>query len=110
MKKFKLLAFALVIGTASVFAASGDDPAETNKKIRSEIVSLLQGVDLIVEEEVTVELSFTFSSEGEIVILKVDSSDRNVLNYVRENLNYKKINNPGKENKLYTMPLKVTAP
>ena len=109
MKKFKLLAFALVIGTASVFAASGDDPAETNKKIRSEIVSLLQGVDLIVEEEVTVELIFTFSSEGEIVVLEVDTRDQHILNCIRENLNYKKVNNPGKENKLYKMPLKVTA-
>jgi hypothetical protein len=110
MRKFKLLALALVIGTASVFAATGDDPKEeANKKIRNQIVSLLQDADFIVENETTVNLTFTFSSQGEVIVLKVDSKDRNILNFVRENLNYKKVNNPGERDKLYTMPLKVTA-
>ncbi len=109
MRKFKLLALALVIGTASVFAASGDDPTEANKKIRSQIVDLLETPEFVVEEDVSVVLTFTFSSDGEIVILKVDSSDRNILNYVRENLNYKKVDNPGVRDEIYTMPLKVIA-
>jgi transposase len=109
MRKFKLLALALVIGTASVFATNGDDPKEANKKIRNQIVNLLQDADFIVENETTVNLTFTFSSQGEIIVLKVDSRDKNILNFVRENLNYKKVNYPGERDKLYTMPLKVTA-
>ncbi|PHS53339.1 MAG: hypothetical protein COB01_05215 [Lutibacter sp.] len=109
MRKFKLLALALVIGTASLFATNGDDPKETNKKIRTQIVNLLDTPDFVFDKDVTVVLTFTFSSEGEIVILKVDSRDANILNYIRENLNYKKVNNPGERDKLYTMPLKVKA-
>ena len=109
MRKFKLMALALVIGTASLFAANGEDPKEANKKIRSQIVSLLQAPDFVVENETTVMLTFTFSSQGEIVVLNVDSRDKNILNYIRENLNYKKVDNPGERDKLYTMPLKVTA-
>jgi len=109
MKKFKLMALALVIGTASLFAANGESIKEPTKEIRNQIVSLLQTPDFVVENETVVTLTFTFSSQGEIVILNVDSRDKNILNYVRENLNYKKVDNPGQRDKIYTMPLKVTA-
>ncbi|MFK5958294.1 MAG: hypothetical protein QM495_05400 [Lutibacter sp.] len=109
MRKFKVLALALVIGTVSLFAVNGEDPKEANKKIRSQIVSLLQAPDFIIENETTVMLMFTFSSQGEVVVLNVDSRDKNILNYVREHLNYKKVDNPGERDKLYTIPLKVTA-
>ena len=109
MRKFKVLALALVIGTTSLFATNGSDLKEPTKKIRNQIVKLLQSPVLNIENETTVTITFTFSSEGEVVVLNVDSRNREILNYVRENLNYKKIENPGERNKLYKMPLKVTA-
>ena len=107
MKKLKLLALALLIGTASIFAANGDNPVEANKRIRSQIVDLLQTPEFGVEKEINVMLTFTFSSAGEIVILNVDSKNQDVLNYLRGNLNYKKVKSPGERDKLYTMPLKL---
>jgi len=109
MRKFKLMALALVIGTASLFAANGDDPTEANEKIRSQIISLLQTRDFVVENEMVVLITFTFSSEGEIVVLNVDSKGKDILSYIRKNLNYKEVKNPGERDKLYTMPLKVKA-
>ena len=55
----------------------------------------------------SVLMTFTFSLEGEIVILNVDSNKKEVLNYIRKNLNYQKINHSGERDKLYTMPLKL---
>ena len=107
MRKFKLLALALVIGTASLFAGNIGDSDVPNKEIRSQIVKLLKAPDFEVNGDITVTLTFTFSSEGEVVVLGVDSKNRNVLNYIRKNLNYKKIQNPGERDKLYTMPLKI---
>jgi len=107
MKKLKLLVLALVIGSASVFAVNGEIPEEANKKIRNQIVDLLQTPEFSVEKEISVMLTFTFSSAGEIVILNVDSKNHNVLNYLRENLNYKKVKSPGEGDRLYTMPLKL---
>jgi len=43
------------------------------------------------------------------VVLGVDSKNSDVLKYIRKNLNYKKIENPGERDKLYTMPLKLTS-
>jgi hypothetical protein len=109
MKKFKLLALAFVIGSASLFAANVENPEELNKKIRSEIVSLLQSSDFIIENEMTVTLTFTFSSNGEIVVLCAGCKDRAVVDYIRKNLNYKKFENPGLRDKVYKMPLKFKA-
>lgn len=84
-------------------------PKTAKKEIRSQIVDLLTDADFIVSQEMNVELTFTFSSEGEIVVLSVNSKNRDVLNYIRKNINYKQIENPGVRDKIYTMPLKVKA-
>ncbi len=103
-----LLAFALVIGTASLFATNVN-PADSKSEMRDQIVKLLNTPSFEVENDVNVKITFTFSSEGEIVVLKVDSKDSDILKYVRKNLNYQKIENPGKRDKLYSMPLKMQA-
>ncbi len=109
MKKFKILALALVIGTTSLFATNAENSADGKKEIRTQIESLIQAANFIIESDVIVNITFTFSSEGEIVVLKVDCEDCIILDFVRENLNYKKIENPGVVNKLYTIPLKLKA-
>jgi len=109
MRKFKLLALAFVIGTASLFASNVENPSEVTKKMRNEIISLLQAPDFTIEEDLNVILEFTFSSEGEMIILCAGCKDKEVVNYIRENLNYKKFMNPGDRDKIYKMPLKVTA-
>ena len=108
MRKFKLLALALVIGTASLFAANVEDSNAPKEEIRNQIVKLLKTPDFAVISEISVNITFTFSSEGEIVVLKVDSRNNDVLNFIRKNLNYKKLQNPGERDKIYTMPLKIT--
>ncbi len=107
MRKYKLLALALVIGTASLFATNMEDSNVPKKEIRAQIVKLLKAPNFTISSEITVHLTFTFSSEGEIVVLKVDTRNRDVLNFIRENINYKKLENPGVRDKIYTMPLKI---
>jgi len=109
MKKFKLMALAFIIGTASLFATNTNELKTVNKELRNQIVSLLQSPDFKVEKDTTINITFTFSSQGEIVVLKVGCDNCDLLNYIRENLNYKKIENPGEANKLYTLPLKMKA-
>jgi hypothetical protein len=107
MRNLKLFALAMLIGTAGMFAAETVNPDVPKKVIRNQIVKLLTAPEFSVDKEMTVNITFTFSSEGEIVVLNVDSRNRNVLTYIRENLNYKKIENPGERDKIYSMPLKV---
>ena len=107
MKKFMLLALALVIWTASLLATNVN-PDDSKKEMRAQIVKLLDTPSYATEKVIDVAITFTFSSDGEIVVLNVDSRDGEVLNYVRRNLNYKKIQSPGQKDKLYSMQLKVT--
>lgn len=109
MKNLHLLTLALLISCVSLFASNKETVPVVKEEIRSQIVELLHTPDFAVESDKVVNLTFTFSTEGEIVILNVDSMDRDILKYVRENLNYKKIENPGEFNKHYTMPLKLKA-
>lgn len=109
MKKFKLLALALVISTAGLFAANTETPDVSKKELRNQIVNLLQSPDFIVEEDMTVTLKFTFSSEGEIVILCPGCKNQDIVKFIRENLNYKKFETPGERDKVYAIPLTIKA-
>ncbi|MBG7629614.1 MAG: hypothetical protein IZT56_04195 [Bacteroidetes bacterium] len=104
MKKLMLMALALVIGTTTLFA-SNVIPDDSPNKMRSQIVALMDAPDFNVNREITVTITFTFSSASEIIVLNVDSKNTDVLNYVRKNLNQKVISNPGEKFKHYTMPL-----
>ena len=106
MRKLMLTTLSLVIATTTLLA-SNLNPDESNKNIRSQIQKLFNGTDFHVNEDVTVEIVFTFDSTDEIIVLKVDSTDSNVLKYVRENLNHKTISNPGIKDRHYTIPLVI---
>lgn len=105
MNKFKLLAIAFVLGTTSLFANNIVNPEISKDEIRKQIVELVQDSNTAIDAEAEVRVTFTFSSEGEIVILKVNSTNKNVLSFVRENLNGKVLAKPGKVYKQYTMPI-----
>jgi hypothetical protein len=109
MRKFKLLALAFVIGMASVFAVNSGNPEGPEKEIRDQIVKLLQTPDFTVTEEMNVVLKFTFNSEGEIVVLCAGCKDKEIVDYIRKNLNHKKFKTPGERDKIYTIPLKIRA-
>ncbi|WP_445725555.1 hypothetical protein [Flavobacterium sp.] len=106
MKKLMLTAIAIVIATSTLFAANVN-PDDTNKNIRSQIVALMEAPHFSITEDLTVTIQFTFNSEGEIIVLDIDSKDKDVLNYIRKNLNHKFIDNPGEKDKLYIIPLKL---
>ena len=109
MKKLKLFTLALFIGTAGLFASEISKTELKKSDIGTQIENLLNDTEFLFDNTIEVQIKFTFNSEGEIVVLKVSSSDSNVLNYIRKNLNGKVILNPGERNKLYNLSLKLQA-
>jgi len=79
MRKIIILVCALIVGTSSLLASNGND-------------------------EPKVKLTFSINSESEIVVLAVNSEKSDILNFVRNNVNGKKIKGkglkPGKGNKV----------
>lgn len=107
MNKFKLLAIAFVLGTTSLFANNIITPEVSKDEIRQQIIELVQHSENNIEGQVTVTLTFTFSTSGEIVVKRVDSMNKEVLAFVRKNINSKKLVNPGKAHRNYTMPIVI---
>lgn len=106
MKKIMFTAITLVIVTTTLLATN-INPNDSEKNISTQILKLLDTPDFNIIEEVTINIIFTFNSVGEIIVLSVDSKDSDVLNYIREFLNHKVILNPGKRDKIYSIPLTV---
>jgi len=107
MKKLKLFAVALLIGTTGLFASEISTIDDKKPTIETQIAHLLEKTDLNIDYNSNVRINFTFNSEGEIVVLKVSSQNNEVLDYIRTNLNGKTIKNPGKRDKIYHLSLKI---
>jgi len=105
MRKLKLLAVAFLLSITTLFASENID--DTNTGIRDQIIQLLDNAQFESEKDFNVEFTFTFNSDGEIVVLNVNSSRKDVKDYIRNNVNYKKINSPGIKNEKYTLLIKV---
>ena len=60
MKKFKLMAIALVMGTTSLFATSIVNPVGSIEEIREQITELVDAANVNFDENKTVDLIFTF--------------------------------------------------
>ena len=106
MTKMKLFLVALLISTAGIYALNLGEPSIKKEEVRAQIIDLLKASPFMAAPE-DVLITFTFSSEGQIVVLNVDSKNSNVLNYIRKNLNYKKIEKPGKKDEIVANIIKV---
>jgi hypothetical protein len=107
MRKLKFLTLALFFSMTSLFASEKINKANTD--IREQIVQLLDDAKFELKEDYKMYLTFTFNSNGEIVVLNVTSSNKEIKDFIRNNINYKKLENPGIINETYTMPIHLKA-
>lgn len=105
MKKLKLLTVVLAFGMTSLFASENIE--DVNKEIRKQVVSLFDDAKFETEKDFRVYFSFTFNGNGEIVVLSADSNRNDIKNYLRKNVNSKKIQNPGIINQIYKIPIAI---
>ncbi|GEM_PF-2025855 len=107
MKKFKLLALAFVIATTSLFAKSIDLPDVPVEVINNQVSELFTTKHkLPITYDKTVNVLFKFDENGRIIVLKIDSKNRDVLNYIRKNMNNKQIDAPVELDRVFIVPLR----
>lgn len=109
MKKLALFIVTFAIGVASLFATNTNNLKNPTKELRNEIIQLLQNPDFALEKDVTVTIKFTFSSEGEMVVLCPGCKDKELKQFISTKLNYKKFEHFGVKDKIYRMPLTFKA-
>jgi len=109
MKSLKLFVLALALFTINVSAAV-IEPIKPTDELRIEIVDLIGSsyMDEMIENEYTAEVIFTVNSKKELIILSVDSADREMESYLKRKLNYKKVDHkPSQPGEIYLLPVKM---
>lgn len=110
MKTIKALCLSLVLVVSSLsFANLPEKEGASSEALTKEISKLLKNPDFKVSEnEIYATVRFTFNTDGEIVVLSVETEDVVVENFIKERLNYKKPNCDTKfETNFFTLPVKI---
>ncbi len=110
MKKLSviLVAFVLLLGT-NVTAANAGLNKEKEFTISQEIGNLLKDANFILDYEVNVNVTFMINAEGEIVVLTIDAMDSSIERFIKNKLNYKKLQNKLVEGEEYKIPITMKA-
>ena len=109
MKSLKLFVLALALFTINVSAAV-IEPIKPTDELRIEIVDLIGSsyMDNMIESEYSAEVIFTVNSKKELIILSVDSKNKEMESYLKRKLNYKKVDHkPSQPGEIYLLPVKM---
>lgn len=107
MKKLAVALFVFAMSVTTTFATNDDDKrTKEGKALRTEIIKLIGNYNP--EKTVTADVSFMINRQGEIVVLSVASSDKDLENYVKAALNYQSVDKVvAKRMKVFKLPLRI---
>lgn len=111
MRKFSLVVIAAMLLVTGNVLANDTDGVKPIKSLSSQITKMLSNYSFSDNQtDVTAQVRFTLNSEGEIVVLSVDTDYVNLEGFVKRRLNYKKVDvSKIEEGKLYTVPVRISA-
>ncbi|WP_128755225.1 hypothetical protein [Aquimarina sediminis] len=115
MKELTVLVFVLVLGASQLFAINSKPEKDSNPQLRDQIAVLLEKPQIKLleqEQQLRAKIEFTINTEGEIVVLNVDSKRQVIESYIKSRLNYKKIKVKASDikNRVYQISLKIEKP
>jgi len=109
MKKVQLLVIAFAFFALQASAAI-TNPVKPKQQLRSEIVQII-GTNCPYEldqKECTAEVLFTINSKSELIVLTVNTENKNAESFIKNKLNYKKVSHkPTKEGELFLLPMRI---
>ena len=106
MKKLAVLFFVFTMSVTTTFANNDDDKRKEEKALRTQIVKLLGNYNS--NETVKADVTFLINKKGEIIVISVDSRNRDVERNVKSALNYQYVKKiAAKPMKVYKLPLKI---
>lgn len=111
MRKLSLVVVAaMLLGTGNLLA-NDIDSFEPSKSLSLQISSMLSDNNFSeFEDDLTAQVRFTLNNEGEIVVLSVSTDFDQMERFVKNRLNYQKVDlNNVEEGKVYTIPVRIKA-
>ena len=109
MKSFKFILLVSAVFLLNVTAAFSN-PIKPTDELREEIVDIIgfSFLDEYEENEYSAEVLFTVNSEQELIVLSVSSASEDAEDYLRDKLNYEKVDHtPTKYGEIYMLPVKM---
>ena len=108
MKKLSVMfaAIGLLIGTSVSTAAVNVEKEPTTTS--EEITQLLENPEFIVSEEMIASVAFV-NKENEIVVLSVETENELLEGYIKNRLNYQKLQTNVKQGMPYTVPVRIVS-
>jgi len=109
MKKLSVMlaALALLVGTSVSTAAVKVEKEPTTTS--EEITKLLENPEFIVQEEMLASVQFVINKDHEIVVLSVETENDLLEGYIKNRLNYHKLETNVKQGMPYTLPVRVVS-
>ncbi len=111
MRKLSLVVVAAMLLSTGNVLANNTEGVKPAKSLSSQIATMLSDNNFTeVKSDLTAQVRFTLNSEGEIVVLSVDTDSDTIERFVKNRLNYKKVElNQVEEGKIYTIPVRIKA-
>ena len=112
MKKLKSILSILAICAVTIGASYSNTknlPSKKSNNIRTEIISILgTEVPFTIDETSTAKIVFTVNDENEVLVVSVDSENKEFSNYVKSRLHKRKLDSDSlKARTLYTVPIQI---
>ncbi len=109
MKKLSvvLAAIALLIGSSVSTAAVSVEKESTTTT--EEITQLLENPGFLVQEEMLASVKFVINKDHEIVVMSVDTENEILEDYIKDRLNYHKLQSDVKQGKSYVVPVRIVS-
>jgi len=105
MKKLIIVA---VIALFTLNASAKEKPVKPSENLRTDIVQLLgtESPFTFNENHHSVDVIFTVTSKNEIIVLSADTSNQEMVNFIKNKLNYRKVNlKEHKVGELFLLPI-----
>ena len=111
MRKISLVFLSAVfLVTTSLSATSPEPVSEASKKLSTHISKLLKNNNITVEDDLTAMVMITINEDSEIVVISVETEDKNLEQVLKSRLNYEKVDlEPHNSGKLFRVPVRVTS-
>ena len=109
MKNLKLFVFALSL-FAIPLSAANLNPIKPTDELRIEIVDLIGSnfMDKMTADQYEADVLFTVNANKELIVLSVETDNKELEYYLKRRLNYKKVHhNPTKHGEIFLLPVKM---
>jgi hypothetical protein len=109
MKKVNVILVALTLMLGTLFTTAANPETTSKTPFSAEIENLLEDNDLFLGEDVFATITFVVNTEGELVLLDVDTENKSVEQLINDRLNYYKIKAKMQKGREYKVPVHIVS-